>query len=104
MELRIKMSENFKDGNVLGGKFLAANKEYIVSKMDADKIANSGGLFEVIEQVIPNPLKHLVVTPEEQADPKPNAELSSYIEEEPAKGKAKPGQTVIKPRKGGKKK
>lgn len=86
-KLRIKMLEPFKDGNVLGGRFLKAGEILIVDESDAVKIENSGGLIEVVEQVIPNPLK------EAKAQ-----EVSSYNEVAPATGEAKPGQTVTKPR------
>lgn len=98
---RIKNMEPFKDGNVLGGRFLKPGEVLIVTEREATLIENSGGIIERIEMVIPNPLKR-----EEPADEKPEAkpnELSSYKEEEPAVGKAKPGQTVSKPRKSGRK-
>lgn len=91
MKLRIKMLEAFKDGNVLGGRFLKTGEYLVVDEMDAQKIEQSGGLLEVVEKVIPNPLK--------QEKP---AEISSYKEEVPATDAPKKGQTVTKPR--GKKK
>lgn len=105
--LRIKMTENFKDGNILEGKFLAVNSVHVVTERVAQLIENSGGLFEVLETVIPNPLKP---KPEDTAKPAgaysadenlKSAELSSYREEVPATGEAKAGQTVSKPRKPG---
>lgn len=90
MKLRIKNLENFKDGNVLGGKFIKAGEILIVDESDAVKIENSGGIIERIEMVIPNPLK-------EQPVEKP-AELNSYNEQVPAVGPAKKGQVVRKPR------
>lgn len=95
MKLRIKNLENFKDGNVLGGRFLKAGEILIVEESDAVKIENSGGVIERIEKVIPNPLKAV-------QEEKP-AQLSSYTEESPATDAPKKGQVVRKPR-GSKKK
>ncbi len=94
MKLRIKVLENFKDGRILEGKFLPAGSIHIVSEIDAQKIENSGGLIEVLEKVIPNPLK---IQKEEQA------EISSYREVQPAADAPKPGQTPVKRGKGRKK-
>lgn len=100
LKLRIKMIEPFKDGNILGGRFLRAGEFVIVSERDATLIENSGGLFEVIEKVIKNPLKQ-EVQPEVQ--PEVQQEVSSYREVAPATDAPKEGQTVRRrgrPRKG----
>lgn len=57
MKYRIKNMEPFKDGNVLGGKFLKPNEVIEVSESDLVKIRNSGGLVEVLEVLVPNPKK-----------------------------------------------
>lgn len=100
MKLRIKNLEPFKDGNVLGGRFLKVNEILVVDEMDADKIENSGGVIERIEMVIPNPVR---AEPEEPEKKEPLAEISSYAEVEPATDSPKKGQVVRRPR-GSKKK
>jgi hypothetical protein len=59
MFFRIRMLEVFKDGNILEGQLFKAGHEYIVSDVDKNRIAQSGGLFDVIEALVKNPLKGL---------------------------------------------
>jgi hypothetical protein len=49
--------EAFKDGNVLEGKFLKPGEVLILSETDVAKITNSGGVLEILQELIPNPLK-----------------------------------------------
>lgn len=90
-KFRIKMLEPFKDGNILGGRFLKVGEVLIVTEREAELIESSGGLLERIEMVIPNPLKQVVSDPQA---------VDSYKEAAPAVGAPKKGQTVSKPRKG----
>lgn len=57
MKYRVKNMEAFKDGTILGGRFLRPGEILEVSEQDFVKITNSGGILEVLETVIPNPLK-----------------------------------------------
>lgn len=105
LKVRIKNMEPFKDGNILGGKFLKAGEVLVVSERDATLIQNSGGTIEVLERVIPNPLKALreareeVLLPEDE--PQKHVEgMSSYREVASATGELKPGQTIMKPKRG----
>lgn len=59
---RVKNMEAFKDGNVLGGRFLKPNEILTVSESDYTRILNSGGSLEVIEMVVPNPKKETETT------------------------------------------
>lgn len=61
---RVKNMEPFKDGNVIGGRFLAAGEILVVSAIDMFKIRQSGGVLEELETLIPNPKKVEEVAPE----------------------------------------
>jgi hypothetical protein len=62
MFYRVKNLEAFKDGNVLGGRFLKPGEVLIVSEEDKLKIEQSGGTLEVLELLVPNPLKKVAVS------------------------------------------
>jgi hypothetical protein len=87
MFFRIRMIEVFKDGNILEGKLFSAGKEYIVSELDKNRIAQSGGLFEVIEALVKNPLKVLKDAPVVE-EPKTLKLEESVEAPQPAKRKA----------------
>ena len=57
LKYRVKVLENFKDGNILGGKFLRANDILVIDEDDFVKVQNSGGVLEILDQLIPNPTK-----------------------------------------------
>lgn len=57
MKYRVKNMEAFKDGTILGGRFLKPGEILEVSEADYTKIVNSGGVLETLETVIPNPKK-----------------------------------------------
>lgn len=59
---RVKNMEAFKDGNILGGRFLKPNEILTISESDYTRIMNSGGSLEVIEMMVPNPKKETEVT------------------------------------------
>ena len=57
LRYRVKVMEAFKDGNILGGRFLKPGEILVISESDFVKITNSGGTLEVMESLIPNPKK-----------------------------------------------
>jgi hypothetical protein len=57
MLIKVKNIEPFKDGNVIGGRFLSAGEIVVLDELDVAKVRQSGGLLEEIERMIPNPLK-----------------------------------------------
>jgi hypothetical protein len=57
MKYRVKVMEGFKDGNVLEGRFLKPGEILVLSESDVTKITNSGGVLEILQEMIPNPLK-----------------------------------------------
>lgn len=57
LHYRVKFVEGFKDGNILE-KEVPANTIQVIRKDLYAKIINSGGMLEIIETLIPNPLKH----------------------------------------------
>lgn len=83
-QYRIKMLEAFKDGNILNGRLLKANEVLNVSESDMVKIRNSGGLLEILETLIPNPLK--------KADPAVIEALAEQELEDEAEEKAREGE------------
>lgn len=60
---RVKNGEHFKDGNILGGRFIKAGEVLVVSESDKQKLEQSGALLEVLETLVPNPLKKEAVEP-----------------------------------------
>lgn len=88
MELvyKIKMLASFKDGNILGGRFIQTNEFLNVSESDAVKIRNSGGEYEIVETLIPNPLK--------KASPEVVEVLAEQQRAEEAEEKAKEGELL----------
>lgn len=80
---RVKNMEPFKDGNILGGRFLRPNEILVVTETEKTQIENSGGVLEVIDTLVPNPLK--AVVHEEVVEP----EIVEPVQEEvPVKRKA----------------
>lgn len=67
---KIKMQENFKDGNVQGGYPFKAGETYVVSEQDQAKIRQGGGTFEAVETMVKNPLKDLPEPDVQPADPR----------------------------------
>jgi hypothetical protein len=72
--------ENFKDGNILGGKFLKAEGIYIVTEQEFAQITNSGGTLEILDTLVPNPKKELPEVVEAKA-----LQAEAEVEEELAK-------------------
>lgn len=75
MHSRIKFTEGFKDGNIFPDRSFAPGETAVVTENQLARIASSGGVYEVVEQVIPNPLKAEAQAKKEPADPL-NAENS----------------------------
>lgn len=63
-KLRVRFLEPFVDGNILEGRRFKPEEVVDMDEADAMKIQNSGGEIEVLETLVPNPLKK-VVPPEE---------------------------------------
>jgi len=63
-KLRIRFLEPFKDGQILEGRQFKVDEVTELDQMDVEKIVNSGGEVEVLETLVPNPLKK---TEEEKA-------------------------------------
>ncbi|HEY6022118.1 MAG TPA: hypothetical protein VIY48_20290 [Candidatus Paceibacterota bacterium] len=59
VKFRVRVMEPFKDGNVLEGKQLMPEQVLVLDEQDFAKVVNSGGVLEVLEQLVPNPLKNL---------------------------------------------
>jgi ADP-dependent phosphofructokinase/glucokinase len=69
-KLRVKFLESFKDGMILEGRNFNVNEVAVLEEMDVEKIINSGGEVEVLETLIPNPLKQTETQPAEKEDAK----------------------------------
>jgi hypothetical protein len=57
MKYRVKFLEYFKDGNILEGRAFQSGQEAVLDESDVHKIAQSGGLLEKLETLIPRPVK-----------------------------------------------
>ena len=60
---RVKNMEVFKDGNILGERVLKPGEILVVDAVTKQKIEQSGGVLEVLETVVPNPMR--AIKPEE---------------------------------------
>ena len=70
VKYRVKIMEGFKDGNILGGRFLKPEEIIVLTDADIVKIRNSGGTLDILETLVPNPKKELpeiIEMKEEQA-------------------------------------
>jgi hypothetical protein len=56
MNIKVKFTEGFKDGTIFPRSY-APGDEAILTQAQLDQVSRSGGRFEVVESVIPNPLK-----------------------------------------------
>lgn len=56
MNVRVKFVEGFKDGNIFSRTF-APGEEAVITQNELQRVQSSGGVVEVIENVIANPLK-----------------------------------------------
>lgn len=56
MHVKVKFLEGFKDGTIFSRAF-AANEEAVLTEEQLAQVSRSGGVFQVVENVIPNPLK-----------------------------------------------
>lgn len=68
MHYKVKNMEIFKDGNILNGRQLKPGEILVLDDITVQRIQNSGGTLEVIEKMIPNPLKSTVEKPKEIAE------------------------------------
>lgn len=57
IQVKVRFVSAFKDGNIQHGRLFKSGEVCTIPEMDADKIQRSGGEFEVIEKLIPNPKK-----------------------------------------------
>lgn len=73
MNVKVKFVEGFKDGTIFPKEF-APNEEAVITEQQLQQIQRSGGVVEVIDHVIANPLKAEKMA-REQGDPY-NAENS----------------------------
>ena len=92
LKYRIKNMEPFKDGNIMNGRFLKAGEVLVVDEVDAVKIKNSGGVIEILETLVPNPLK-AVKSPEIE-DLIAEQESNKEEDEKSREGEAKQAREV----------
>lgn len=57
MYTKVKFTEGFKDGNIFPDRSFAPGEEAVLSDNELARVSSSGGVFQVVEQMIPNPLK-----------------------------------------------
>ena len=100
LRYRVKVMEAFKDGNVLGGRFLKPNEILIVSEADYLKITNSGGTLEILDSLIPNPKvesAEMVEAKITQAAEKEQADKDKEAEVAQAEAKILRAEAEVKP-------
>lgn len=66
MYSKVKFVEGFKDGNIFGSREFAPGDTAVLTEAQLAQVRNSGGVVEVVEQVIRNPLKDEKLAAEEQ--------------------------------------
>lgn len=76
MHVKVKFVEGFKDGTIFPKAF-AAGEIVVMTQAQLAQVERSGGVVEVIENVIPNPLKAQKVENDEPNDPQnPDNEIN----------------------------
>jgi hypothetical protein len=83
MDFRVKVLADFKDGNVMGGRFLKAGEILVVTPLEKQRIEQSGGELEVIENVIKNPVKAFLKGHDDQKE----EPVEAQVEEKQSRGK-----------------
>lgn len=93
IKYRVRVLEPFKDGMILEGRELKPEQVIDLDESDFQKIVNSGGMLEVIDTLVPNPLRAVKEVPPMPNEPKPVApeELPEILEERPEPPAKKPG-------------
>jgi hypothetical protein len=105
LHYKIKNHEAFKDGNVMEGRFIKAGEILVVSEFDKDRLAQSGGVFDILETLVPNPLRHVAEVHEVVAEIEelkiPHAEIPDDKEVEVLKEKvpSEPKKKASRPKK-----
>src|SRR5688500_19932135 len=77
MFTKVKFVEGFKDGTIFPDRSFAPGEEAVLTEQELAQVTRSGGTFQVVENVMRNPLKNgeKVLRREEMNDPQ-NAENS----------------------------
>lgn len=87
---KIKNIEAFKDGNVLDGRFVKPGEILVVNETEKQRMVQSGALIEVIETLVPNPLKEVEKTVEPVVEKvEPVAEIAEKPAEKRKAGRPK---------------
>jgi hypothetical protein len=91
LKYRVKVLENFKDGNIMEGRELRVNEILTISQTDFVKVTNSGGKLEILEEMIPNPRK---AESEEAVAAKQAVEDQKALEQKAKQGERKQAEEV----------
>lgn len=76
MFIKVKFVEGFKDGTIFPDRSFQPGEEAVLTQAQLDQVTRSGGVFQVVENVMRNPLKdEKRLVREEMNDPQ-NAENS----------------------------
>lgn len=108
LHYKVKFEEGFKDGNILD-KEMRAGEEVVLRKDLYERCVQSGAVLEILETLVPNPLKHevveevvhdvsLPVVGQEPEAEKFNAKYERWAQED---GEALNENTVLVRKKGG---
>lgn len=63
---RVRFTEAFKDGTIFGSRAFKANEVAVISESETNRARQSGAAFDILETLIPNPLKGLLPYEPEQ--------------------------------------
>lgn len=73
MHVKVKFVEGFKDGMIFPNRSFGPGEVAVITESELQRVRSSGGVIEVVEQMIPNPLKaeklERQVAPEDRPDP-----------------------------------
>lgn len=65
LKYKVRFVEPFKDGQVFGSKLYKAGEIDIIDAGLVERARSSGAILDVLETLIPNPLKNLPHEPEQ---------------------------------------
>lgn len=86
IKFQVRFLEPFKDGNIFGSKSFKTNEVATIEEEQLTKARNSGAALEVLQTLVPNPLRH--IKPEEtpalvEAGLSEKLELTQPVDETP---------------------
>lgn len=66
LKYKVRLTEAFHDGSIFGAKHFRATEEAILTENEMLRARSSGAMFDVLETLVPNPLKKVKADEPEQ--------------------------------------